>query len=552
MAPHAASSRCEGCQCSTRRSPLRGEDVQQPAEHAGGDDQRVHDVDRAAGLRDADRAPEPGRADHELGGDGEDQRDGGGDPHAGGDVGHGGGQADPPDPLEPAEPERARRVGDDRVDVLDAVERLHEQRPERREDGEEDLALQPGAVDEHGERDQRDRRDRAQELDRHAQRAVGEPARADEDPGGHGEQDRQPEAERPALQRVQQRGPEVAGAELAPELRDRLASSAGSSCPTAAPERTASLPERKRAGHGHDRRSPRRCEAPPSVRMPNGHSQYVHYPLMAVIAPLDESVAELVRDGDVVAMEGFTALIPFAAAHEIIRQGRRDLTLVRMTPDLVFDQLIGAGCARRLVFSWGGNPGVGSLHRFRDAVERAWPHALELEEHSPRRDGQPLRGRRLRAAVRGHARLRRHRPARAHADDQADRVPVHRRGADRGRGAAARRRDRARPARRPRRQRAAVGDHRRAEGGGAGGRPLARHGRGGRRRARPAARRDRAAGLDRHPRVGRARGRAAVLRARLLRPRQRRLPRLGRDLRATAGRSRAGSRRCAHDARRPR
>ena len=103
---------------------------------------------------------------------------------------------------------------------------------------------------------------------------------------------------------------------------------------------------------------------------------------MAEISPLPESVAELVRDGDVVAMEGFTALIPFAAAHEIIRQGRRDLTLVRMTPDLVFDQLIGAGCARRLIFSWGGNPGVGSLHRFRDAVERSWPHALELEEHS--------------------------------------------------------------------------------------------------------------------------------------------------------------------------
>jgi glutaconate CoA-transferase, subunit A len=103
---------------------------------------------------------------------------------------------------------------------------------------------------------------------------------------------------------------------------------------------------------------------------------------MAVIAPLDESIAELVRDGDVVAMEGFTHLIPFAAAHELIRQGRRDLTLVRMTPDLVFDQLIGAGCARRLVFSWGGNPGVGSLHRLRDAVERGWPHPLELEEHS--------------------------------------------------------------------------------------------------------------------------------------------------------------------------
>jgi glutaconate CoA-transferase, subunit A len=78
----------------------------------------------------------------------------------------------------------------------------------------------------------------------------------------------------------------------------------------------------------------------------------------------------------------FTHLIPFAAGHEIIRQGRRDLTLVRLTPDLIYDQLIGAGCARRLVFSWGGNPGVGSLHRFRDAVERGWPQPLVVEEHS--------------------------------------------------------------------------------------------------------------------------------------------------------------------------
>jgi glutaconate CoA-transferase subunit A len=81
-------------------------------------------------------------------------------------------------------------------------------------------------------------------------------------------------------------------------------------------------------------------------------------------------------------MEGFTHLIPFAAGHEVIRQRRRDLTLIRMTPDLIYDQLIGAGCARKLIFSWGGNPGVGSLHRFRDAVEHSWPAGLELEEHS--------------------------------------------------------------------------------------------------------------------------------------------------------------------------
>jgi glutaconate CoA-transferase subunit A len=103
---------------------------------------------------------------------------------------------------------------------------------------------------------------------------------------------------------------------------------------------------------------------------------------MARITSLAQAVAEVVRDGDTVAFEGFTHLIPFAAGHEVIRQRRRGLTLVRMTPDLIYDQLIGAGCATRLVFSWGGNPGVGSLHRFRDAVSNDWPVHLELEEHS--------------------------------------------------------------------------------------------------------------------------------------------------------------------------
>jgi glutaconate CoA-transferase, subunit A len=97
---------------------------------------------------------------------------------------------------------------------------------------------------------------------------------------------------------------------------------------------------------------------------------------------LDEAIARFVHSGDRVALEGFTHLIPFAAGHEIIRQGLRDLTLIRMTPDLLYDQMIGAGCARKLVFSWGGNPGVGSLPRFRDAVERGWPAPLDLEEHS--------------------------------------------------------------------------------------------------------------------------------------------------------------------------
>jgi glutaconate CoA-transferase subunit A len=103
---------------------------------------------------------------------------------------------------------------------------------------------------------------------------------------------------------------------------------------------------------------------------------------VAKILELRQAIDELVHDGDVVALEGFTHLIPHAAGHELIRQRRRDLTLVRMTPDVVYDQLIGMGCARKLVFSWGGNPGVGSLHRMRDAVEHAWPAPLELEEHS--------------------------------------------------------------------------------------------------------------------------------------------------------------------------
>jgi glutaconate CoA-transferase subunit A len=89
-----------------------------------------------------------------------------------------------------------------------------------------------------------------------------------------------------------------------------------------------------------------------------------------------------VHDGDTVAMEGFTHLIPHAAGHEIIRQGRKRLTLIRMTPDLIYDQMIGVGCAEKCIFSWGGNPGVGSLHRFRDAVEHGWPNKLEIEEHS--------------------------------------------------------------------------------------------------------------------------------------------------------------------------
>ncbi len=103
---------------------------------------------------------------------------------------------------------------------------------------------------------------------------------------------------------------------------------------------------------------------------------------MAEFISLKEAVERFVKDGDRVALEGFTHLIPYAAGHEIIRQQKRDLTLIRMTPDLIYDQLIGMGCASKMIFSWGGNPGVGSLRRFRDAYENGWPEPLAIEEHS--------------------------------------------------------------------------------------------------------------------------------------------------------------------------
>ena len=100
------------------------------------------------------------------------------------------------------------------------------------------------------------------------------------------------------------------------------------------------------------------------------------------LLPLPESIAMHVRDGQSVALEGFTHLIPYAAGHEIIRQGRKRLHLIRMTPDLIYDQMIGMGCAEQLTFSWGGNPGVGSLHRLRDAIERQWPQPLAITERT--------------------------------------------------------------------------------------------------------------------------------------------------------------------------
>ena len=100
------------------------------------------------------------------------------------------------------------------------------------------------------------------------------------------------------------------------------------------------------------------------------------------IMPLHDAIARFVKDGQTLAMEGFTHLIPFAAGHEVTRQGRKELTLVRMTPDILYDQMIGMGCAKAVVFSWGGNPGVGSIHRFRDAIENGWPAPLAIHEHS--------------------------------------------------------------------------------------------------------------------------------------------------------------------------
>ena len=103
---------------------------------------------------------------------------------------------------------------------------------------------------------------------------------------------------------------------------------------------------------------------------------------MVKFLPLAQAVAENLKHGDAAAFEGFTHLIPTAAAHEAIRQGFKDLTLIRMTPDLIYDQMVGMGMAAKMIFSYVGNPGVGLLRRVRDAVENGWPHPIEIEEHS--------------------------------------------------------------------------------------------------------------------------------------------------------------------------
>src|SRR5215216_7159825 len=103
---------------------------------------------------------------------------------------------------------------------------------------------------------------------------------------------------------------------------------------------------------------------------------------MAKFLPLADAVRQNLHNGDTVAFEGFTHLIPHAAAHEAIRQGRKDLTLIRMTPDIVYDQMIGMGMAKEVVFSYAGNPGVGLLRRMRDAIENGWPRSISTVEHS--------------------------------------------------------------------------------------------------------------------------------------------------------------------------
>ena len=111
---------------------------------------------------------------------------------------------------------------------------------------------------------------------------------------------------------------------------------------------------------------------------------------MGKLTTLREAISEYVHDGDVVAAEGFSHLVPFAAGHEIIRLQRRDLTLVRLSADLIADQMIGMGCVKKLIFSWAGNPGLGLLSRFRDAVQNGWPIPSHSNRLSIRMDGREI------------------------------------------------------------------------------------------------------------------------------------------------------------------
>ena len=150
---------------------------------------------------------------------------------------------------------------------------------------------------------------------------------------------------------------------------------------------------------------------------------------------LAEAVQRFVPDGACVALEGFTHLIPFAAGHEIIRQKRRDLHLIRMTPDLIYDQMIGMGCARRLTFSWGGNPGVGLAAPPARCGGEGLAAAARDRRAQPCRNGRCLQRRRRRAAVRRAARLYRHGSSRAQRSHPHGALSLHRRRAGDGAGA---------------------------------------------------------------------------------------------------------------------
>ena len=206
-----------------QHAPLAGgvERVQRPPEQAGGDDQGVHLVDGAALASDVDRPPQAFGADDQLRGDREDQRRRRRDPQARGDVGHGAHQGHAQDPVRPPDPERARRLELQRIEVAGAVDRLDQQRPRGRERDQEDLALQPGAVDQDRERDQRDGRHRAQELDHRPRRVVEDLVEAQRQADRDRDRDRDREPDRVPLERVQDGAPVRALAEQVEERARR-------------------------------------------------------------------------------------------------------------------------------------------------------------------------------------------------------------------------------------------------------------------------------------------------------------------------------------------
>ena len=208
---------------------------------------------------------------------------------------------------------------------------------------------------------------------------------------------------------------------------------------------------------------------------------------MAAIVPLREAVASLVRDNMSVALEGFTHLIPFAAGHELIRQRRRNFTLIRMTPDLIYDQMIGMGCAARLVFSWGGNPGVGSLHRFRDAIQNRLAESTRTRRAQSRGYGRAISSRRFGTAVCSNARIRRVGSPETQSQNQIDHLSIYGRVAHRNARSESRRHDHSRAEGRSQRQRPHLRDHRNSKRSRAGRKASDRHGR--RDRGRSARRR---------------------------------------------------------------